>query len=213
MEIVYLGHSSFRVKTKTATIITDPFSPEAVGIKFPKTEADVVTVSHGHKDHNFLEGVGGEPFTITLPGEYEVKGISVFGYPSFHDNRSGAERGGNVIYTIEAEGLRVCHLGDLGTFPAAEVMEEIIGVDALMVPVGGTYTLGPKEAWEMVGQIEPSIVLPMHYKTPGGIEELVGVEEFLAQAGAEKTEKLDKLSLTKEKLPNEMKVVVLEKKS
>jgi L-ascorbate metabolism protein UlaG (beta-lactamase superfamily) len=212
MEISYLGHSSFRIKTKTGTVVTDPFSSEMVGLKFPKTEADIVTVSHQHKDHNFTELVEGEPLVISQPGEYEAKGISVFGYPSFHDQSQGKERGENTIFVIEAEGLRVCHLGDLGALPSAGTMEEIIGTDVLMVPVGGKYTLGSEGAVEAVNQIEPSYVLPMHFRTPA-LPELAEVEAFLAEIGAEKTEKLDKLSLSKDKLPEETKVVVLERKS
>ncbi|HUW24088.1 MAG TPA: MBL fold metallo-hydrolase [Patescibacteria group bacterium] len=212
MDILYLGHSSFRIKTRSATIIADPFSSAVVGWKFPKTEADIVTVSHQHQDHNQVEAVGGEPFIVSLPGEYEIKGISIFGYSSFHDKNKGAERGPNTIFVIEAEGLRLCHLGDLGVLPPAEVMEEIIGVDVLMVPVGGKYTLGPEEAVEAVNQIEPSIVLPMHFRVPG-LTELADLNEFLTEMGAEKTERLDKLSLTKDKLPEETRVVVLEKKS
>jgi len=212
MDILYLGHSSFRIKTRSATIIADPFSSAVVGWKFPKTEADIVTVSHQHQDHNQVEAVGGEPFIVSLPGEYEIKGISILGYSSFHDKNKGAERGPNTIFVIEAEGLRLCHLGDLGVLPPAEVMEEIIGVDVLMVPVGGKYTLGPEEAVEAVNQIEPSIVLPMHFRVPG-LTELADLNEFLTEMGAEKTERLDKLSLTKDKLPEETRVVVLEKKS
>lgn len=95
MEITYLGHSSFKIKTKTAVVVTDPFPSEMLGFKFPKTEADIVTISHQHEDHNCLKLIEGDPFIISEPGEYEVKGVSVFGYPSFHDSASGAERGEN----------------------------------------------------------------------------------------------------------------------
>ncbi|HUV72085.1 MAG TPA: MBL fold metallo-hydrolase [Clostridia bacterium] len=217
MEITYLGHSSFKIKTKAATVVTDPFAPEMTGFKFPKTEAEIVTVSHQHKDHNNVAGVGGQPFVVSIPGEYEVKGISIFGYPSFHDSQSGRERGPNNIYVFEAEDLRLAHLGDLGVLPAAEVMEEISGVDVLMVPVGGIFTLGPKEAAELVSKIEPLIVLPMHYKQPGISQESFGklaeVKDFLTELGTEEAERLEKLSISKSKLPEETKVIVLERKS
>jgi L-ascorbate metabolism protein UlaG (beta-lactamase superfamily) len=217
MEIVYLGHSSFRIKTKTASIITDPYSSEMLGFKFPKVEADIVTVSHEHQDHNNLSGVGGEPFTISFPGEYEVKGVSIFGYSSFHDAKAGEERGKNIIYVIEAEDLKIAHLGDLRVLPEASVLEEIAGVDILMIPVGGEVTLGPEQASELIGKIEPSLVLPMHYKAEGIDEaqfrKLVELKEFLVQMGAEQAEKLDKLSISKDKLPQETKVIVLERKS
>jgi len=217
MDITYLGHSSFKIRTKTATVVTDPYLAEAVGLKFPKTEADIITVSHQHRDHNAISNFGPEPFVIALPGEYEVKGVSVFGYASFHDTKNGAERGPSNIYVIESEGLRICHLGDLGTLPDATILEEISAVDVLMIPVGGEVTLGPKEAGEVINKIEPLIVLPMHYKEEGLNEEKFGnfatLKDFLVEMGTEQAEKLDKLSLTKDKLPPEMKVVLLERKS
>jgi len=212
MDITYLGHSSFKIRTKTATVVTDPFSPEMVGFKFPKTEADIVTISHSHKDHDFVGGITNDPFVINQPGEYEVKGISFFCFPSLHGGKGETEKIANIIFLIEADGLLICHLGDLGVIPPAKIMEEIIGANILMVPVGGTYTFGPKEAVEIIQQIEPSIVLPMHFKTPN-LSELSPLEEFLEEMGAEKAEKLDKLSISDDKLPEETKVVVLEKKA
>jgi len=213
MEISFLGHSSFKLKGKTTTVVTDPFSSVMVGFKFPKTTADIVTVSHQHQDHNCSSAIEGEPFIICAPGEYEVKGVSVFGFPSFHDTKSGAERGENIIFLIEVDGIKVCHLGDLGVLSSAKIMEEIIGADVLLIPVGGVYTIGPKEAVEVVNQLEPKMVIPMHFKSSGKNEELSSVEDFLEQMGAEQTERLDKLSLTKDKVPEEMKVVVLERKT
>lgn len=216
MEIVYLGHSSFRVKTKTGTIVTDPFSAEMVGFKFPKTEADIVTISHPHADHNRLEGVLGNPFVIDMPGEYETKGVFIYGYSSDHDTKGGEERGKNTIYVIEAEDLRIVHLGDLGETPSSEIMEEITGVDILMVPVGGEVTIGPKKAAELIAKIEPLIVIPMHFKAEGISEkfkDLAPVQVFLSEMGTDKTEVLDKLSVSKDKLPEETKTVVLERKN
>ncbi len=213
MDISYLGHSSFKIKTKNAILVADPFSPEMVGFKFPKTEADIVIVSHQHQDHNFIEGIENEPLVVSLPGEYEAKGVSIFGFAAVHGGKTEAEKILNTIFLIEADGLSLCHLGDLGAIPNTKIMEEIIGVDVLMVPVGGTYSLGPKEAVEIINQIEPSIVLPMHFKTPGKNEDLADLKEFLTEMGAEQAERLDKLSLTKDKLPEETKIVVLERKS
>jgi len=217
MEITYLGHSSFKIKGKTAAVVTDPFSSEMVGFKFPKTEADIVTISHQHQDHNHQNLVEGNPFIISEPGEYEVKGVSVFGYPSFHDSASGAERGENIIYVIETEGLRICHLGDLGSAIPPKTLEEISDIDVLMIPVGGVVTIGPKEAVDLISQIEPNIVLPMHYRAPGidkiKFGDLATLDVFLKEMGAESSEKLDKISLTKDKLPVETKVVLLERKN
>ncbi len=216
MDITYLGHSSFKIKGKTATVVTDPFSSEMVGFKFPKTEADIITVSHQHQDHNNISLVEGNPFIISAPGEYEVKGVSIFGYQSFHDSRSGAEKGENIIYVIEAEGLRICHLGDLGSAISPKTLEEISEIDVLMIPVGGEVTIDQHEAADLVSQIEPKIILPMHYRVSGINEKVFGglktVEDFLKEMGTLSPEKLDKLSLAKDKLPEEMKIVLLERK-
>jgi len=216
MDISYLGHSSFRIKGKTAAVVTDPFSPTMVGFKFPKTEAEVVIVSHQHEDHNFVAGIANDPFIISVPGEYEVRGISFFCFPSFHDEKSKQSKGDNLISLIETDDLTICHLGDLKYTPSSKIMEEIINVDILMVPVGGIVTLGPKEATEIVNQIDPLIVIPMHYKTEGINKEVFGdllpVDDFLSQSGVEKIEKLDKLVITKDKLPTERKIVILERR-
>ncbi|MGI5826355.1 MAG: MBL fold metallo-hydrolase [Patescibacteria group bacterium] len=216
MDITYLGHSSFKIKTKTATIVTDPYDSDSVGFKFPKTEADIITISHSHKDHNNLEAVFGTPFVIDMPGEYETKGVYVFGYSSFHDPKGGEERGRNAIYIIETEDLRIAHLGDLGAAPSTEVMEEISGVDVLMIPVGGVATIGPKEAAELITKIQPRIVIPMHFRTEGigeTFKDFAPVDDFLSEMGADKPEVLDKLFLSKDKLPGEIKVILLERKN
>lgn len=214
MEITYLGHSSFKIKGKTATVVTDPFSPAMVGFKFPKTEAEVVIVSHQHQDHNFIAGIINDPFVISMPGEYEIKGVSIFCFPSLHDEQSKGTKASNLISLIETEGLTICHLGDLKYAPGPKVMEEIINANVLMVPVGGVVTFGPKEAMEIVNQIDPLVVIPMHYKTAGINEEIFGdlstVEEFIAQS---EVERIDKLTLFKNKLPVERKIVILERRS
>lgn len=216
MEISYLGHSSFKLKGKTATVVTDPYSPEATGLKFPKVEADIVTVSHDHQDHNQKDQVQGSPFVILGPGEYEVKNVSIFGISSFHDAKEGSERGQNTIYLMEMDGLRVCHLGDLGHRLSDRELEELNGVDILFIPVGGFYTIGPKEAGEVISQLEPKIIIPMHYNFPGLNQEIFGkmstLEDFLKEMG-EKGEFLPKLSLSREGLPTETKIIVLERKN
>lgn len=212
MEITYLGHSSFKLRGKTVTVVTDPFDPAFVGFKYPKTEADIVTVSHDHQDHNFVSIVGGGPFIINQPGEYETKAVSVFGVSSSH----GGDRGENIVYLIEIDGLRICHLGDFGGDLSAEMIEEIGSADILCVPVGGKVTLGPDEAVDLISKIEPSIVVPMHFKSAGIDQkifgDLKGVDDFLSEMGVEDKTALDKLSITKDKLPEETKVVVLERK-
>lgn len=211
-----MGHSSFKLRGRSVTVVTDPYDPEYVGLRYPKTEADIVTVSHCHPDHNFISIVGGGPFVISQPGEYEIKDVSVFGFSSYHDDKQGAEKGKNIIYLIEIDGFRICHLGDLGGGLPAELIEEIGTVDVLCIPVGGKVTLGPNEAVELINQIEPSIVLPMHYNLPDMNQKIFGdlkpVGEFLSKMGVEDKTVLDKLTISKDKLPEETKVVILERK-
>ena len=115
MDIFPLGHSSFRIKGKSVTVVTDPFDPQMVGFPFPKhISADIVTVTHPHKDHNNVGAVEGNPFVIQGPGEYEVKGVGVIGMSSYHDEQKGKERGLNTLYHIEIDGINVVHLGDSG---------------------------------------------------------------------------------------------------
>lgn len=216
MEISYLGHSSFRIRTSNGYVVTDPFDPKMVGLKFSGVEADIVTVSHDHGDHNQYQLVKGVKRVVAGPGEYEIMGISIIGIPSFHDDKKGELRGKNTIYVLEAEGLRLCHLGDLGHSLSQEQVEEIGEVDILMVPVGGEYTIGPKEAAQVVSDIEPKLIIPMHFKSqglnPDTFSKLSGVEEFLKELSLP-TEKLPKLSVKREELGEEQKVIVLEAKS
>jgi len=216
MEISYLGHSSFKIKGKKAVVVTDPYSKESTGIKFPKVEADIVTISHNHADHNQKDSVLGSPFIVDGPGEYEIEDVSIFGISSFHDKKKGFERGKNTIYLIEMDGIRVCHLGDLGHQLYDRQIEELDGVDVLLIPVGGVYTIGPKEAGEVISQIEPKIVIPMHYNFPDLSQEIFGkmstLEDFLREVG-EKGEVLPKLSITRDSLPGETKIVILERKN
>ncbi len=210
MDIKYFGVSSFLIKAKDAKLVTDPFDPY-IGYKIPKTDANIVTVSHNHKDHNNTPAIEGNPLVINTPGEFEKNEIKVFGYPSSH----GGDRGENILFKIEAEGLSILHCGDLGIIPEEKYLEGIGDVDILMVPVGGTYTLNADEAAEMVKRVEPSIVIPMHYNFPkldqkgygGGLAPVAG---FLKKMDRESVTPIPKLTVKKEELLEEMKVIVLE---
>ncbi len=214
MEITHLGHSSFKIRGKQAAVLTDPFDPQMLGIKFPKTEADVVTVSHKHADHNFISLVEGTPVIISGPGEYEVKGIKIVGVSVYHDNEKGAQRGKNTVYRIQVDGISIVHCGDLGHKFDDGQLEQLSGVNILMVPVGGFYTIDAPLALEVVSQIDPDIIIPMHYNTPTlnqtAFGKLSSVEVFLKQMGKEGLVPQPKLSITKDKLPPEPMVVVLE---
>lgn len=217
MDITYLGHSSFKIKTKTATVVIDPFDPKMVGLKYPTTDADIVLVSHDHEDHNAVNKISSVKKVITGPGEYEVSGVSVMGFKTYHDSKDGGERGKNTIYVIEADGLNIVHLGDLGHPLSDDLIDEIGDIDVLMIPVGGFYTIGPKEASELVSKLSPFFIIPMHYKvdglSPDLASNLLPVENFLKESGLT-TEIMPKFSLKKEDITENQntKVVVLEKK-
>jgi len=218
MEIKYLGHSSFLIKTKTTKLVTDPYDSEVVGLKFPKTEADIITVSHHHKDHDQVKNVTGingvDPLIIDMPGEFEKMGIRIFGFQSFHDKTKGSERGENILYKFEAENISVLHCGDLGFVPDDSFIEELGEVDILMVPVGGFYTINSDEAVQLVKKIEPLIVIPMHYFNPASkqknLSQLAPVSEFTKKFGIENLVPLPKLVYKKEETEQEMKVIILE---
>lgn len=214
MQIKYLGHASFFIKTKNARVVTDPFDPKMVGLKFPKTEADIVTISHGHEDHNFLGQISGEPLIIDWPGEFEKNEIRLIGYPSFHDKEKGGKRGENILYKIEAEGISLLHLGDLGMVLSEETVDEIGEVDVLFVPVGGHFTIDANEASELVKRIEPSIVVPMHYgnkdMSPDLLKLLSPLKDFLDKFGVSESDAVDVLNLKPEDVvAEEMKVIPL----
>lgn len=215
MDIFFLGHSSFRIKGKTATLVTDPYDSGMIGIKFPRTQAEIVTVSHDHGDHNKVDEVSGVKKVVSGPGEYEILGISIIGISSFHDDKKGSLRGKNTIYVIEVDGLRIAHLGDLGHKLSEKILGMMGNIDILLIPTGGEYTVGSAEAAEIVRSIEPGIAIPMHYQTPGlkgdVFKKLEKVDPFLSDLGLP-IEKHDKLTIKKESLSEENKVVLLQKK-
>jgi L-ascorbate metabolism protein UlaG (beta-lactamase superfamily) len=213
MDIYWYGQAFFKIKGKSATIIIDPFDSDFTGIKLPKDlEADAVLKTHDHKDHSNLGAVSGGAVRIEGPGEYEVKGTSIVGVSVFHDNEKGAQRGKNTAYNLSIDGLNIVHLGDLGHTLDEEQIEEIGKTDILMVPVGGTYTIAAKDAVEVVSQLEPSVIIPMHYGGIPGLKfPLEGVELFLKEMGVENPAPSNKLTITKDKLPAEPQIVVLNK--
>ena len=215
MVIIWHGQSCFEMfssqgKNNHVKIVIDPFS-EDMGLKLPKMEADILLSTHQHQDHNNVKAVSGNPFLIQGSGEYETKGVYIQGIDSFHDASQGKERGQNTIYTFEVEDLRICHLGDFGQKELIpEQVEKIGEVDILMIPVGGVYTISAKEAVKIMSQIEPKIIIPMHYYLPKLKAKIEGVEVFLKSMGVKKIEALGKLSIKKKDiLPEEAKIIVL----
>ena len=217
-KIYWAGQACFQISVPTskdhsADIVIDPFDEDFTGLKLPNLSADILLVTHDHKDHNNVNGIKGTPFVIQGPGEYEVKEVFVQGIPSFHDDSEGKERGQNTIYTIEAEDLRFCHLGDLGQKQLTdEQLEKIDEVDVLMIPVGGTYTIDSSGASKIISQIEPKIVIPMHFALPKLKVKLDDVSKFLKTMGKPSVAPQEKFVVKQSVLPKEgaMELVVLQ---
>ena len=209
MEISWLGHSCFRIRNRGTTVITDPYSPE-LGYSLGKPVADIVTVSHRHPGHSYVQGVDGQPRVVTAPGEYEVMGVLIIGIATSHDAEGGSQRGKNTVYVMEMDEISVCHLGDLGHALTAAQVEEIGNVDVLLLPVGGVSTIDAPVAAEVVRQLEPRVVVPMHYKTEALNWELAPVDRFLKEIGVEQADPQPKLSLTRTGLGDSMRVVLLD---
>ena len=208
MDISWLGHSCFRIKGTQATIITDPYSPD-LGYSLGKPTAGIVTVSHQHPGHSFAQGIGGDPKQVTGPGEYEISGVLIIGMATFHDGEQGSKRGKNTAYLMEIDEVSVCHLGDLGHVLTTEQVEEIGKMDVLLLPVGGVSTIDASMAAEVVRQLEPRVVVPMHYKTEALSRELEPVDKFLKEMGVKEVNSQPKLSLTKANLPISTQVFLL----
>lgn len=216
-KISWAGQSCFQIsvsnsKDHSADIVIDPFD-ESIGLKVPNFSADILLISHDHADHNNAKGIKGEPFIISGPGEYEVKEVFIKGIPSFHDDKEGKEKGKNTIYLIEAEDIKFCHMGDFGQKQLTdEQLEKIDGVDVLMIPVGGEYTINSAEAQKIISQIEPKIVIPMHYAIPKLNVKLDEVAKFLKNMGKDSTVPQDKFTVKSSALPKDgaMEIIVLQ---
>ncbi len=179
MKLEYYGHSCFRMTFSSGTrIVTDPYGD--VGFSLPRTEADIVTVSHGHYDHCNVAAVGGTPTVLSSPISCERGGVHISAIPGFHDDAHGAKRGKNLIFRFRADGLDLCHLGDLGEPANERIIEELRGVDVLFIPVGGHYTIDAMEAKEYVSRISPKLVVPMHFYTDGLQVDIAGPQPFLS---------------------------------
>ncbi len=209
MDISWLGHSCFRIKGSHTTVVTDPYSPD-LGYSLGKPTARIVTVSHQHPGHSYTQSIGGEPKLVTRPGEYEISGVLIIGIATFHDEEKGEERGRNTVYLMEVDGVSICHLGDLGHVLTTGQVEELDNVDVLLLPVGGVSTINASAAAVVVRQLEPRVVIPMHYKTEALNKELGSVERFLEEMGLEGVNSQPKLSVTKLSLPASMQVVLLD---
>jgi len=214
MEISWLGHACFQLRGKNVVLITDPFPPQSApvvgeGARKAKLNASIITVSHNHSMHSFVERVGGHPRVVRGPGEYEISDVLITGVASYHDNQRGEIHGRNTIYVIHMDDLVLCHLGDLGHTLQENQLEEVADADILFIPIGGGNALNPTQAAEVISQIEPRMVIPMHYSaTPTG-EISSELTLFCREMGVETIEPQSKLSVTRNSLSVEMQVVLL----
>ena len=216
-DVQYLGHACFRLRGRDGIVLTDPYD-RSVGLDIGRPTAHIVTVSHNHPDHANVAAVRpvrDQVFTINGAGEYEVGGILITGVRTYHDGKKGAELGKNTVYVIHMDDVVFCHLGDLGHELTTQQLDEIGNVDVLFIPVGSGETIGPAQAVGVISQIEPRIVVPMHYALPGQqsfTTDLAPLEKFTHELGLKDTVAEEKLSVTPSTLPaesEETRVVIM----
>ncbi len=211
MEITWLGHSCFQLRGKNATLITDPFTLQPGEAQWlNKINATIVTVSHNHPGHNYVLGVNGNPHVVRGPGEYEISDVLITGVAAYHDDKQGKERGRNTIYVIHMDDLVICHLGDLGHPLQEEQLEEVADADVLLVPIGGPHTITPTQAAELISQVEPHIVIPMHYRPQEGEHEAGHpLDKFCREMDVKTMNVQLKCVVTRSNVPTETQVVLL----
>jgi len=211
-EITWLGNACFRLRGKEATIVTDPFD-RGVGLDVPRPKAEIVTVSRDDPHHNAVANIKGEPRVLRAPGEYEVRGIFITGVGTYADNKKGALRGKNTVFVYELDDLVICHLGSLGHTLSAAQVEALSNVSGLLVPVGAPDVLDPARAVEVIGQIEPAIVIPMMYRTGPEQIDLEPLDRFAREMGLKEWQAQDRFAPKAGDLPETTQVVILEAKA
>lgn len=207
MDITWLGHACFRLRAGDLTVLTDPF-PASIGLRPDSQPASVVTVSNPHPNHSNWSGVAGEPRLFNSPGEYEYAGIYVRGVMTPLPPDTPQERR-NVAYAIELDNVHICHLGDIAVPLTPRQIDELAPVDVLLVPTGGGCTLGVDRVFQMMQDLAPKMVIPMHYSIPGLAVRLQGLEVFLRQMGISEVQPQPRVTVTASNLPSDMTVVAL----
>ncbi|WP_340023868.1 MBL fold metallo-hydrolase [Paenibacillus sp. FSL K6-1096] len=213
MRIHWFGHSAFQLVTEQGTVILiDPYG-RFLGYRMPSIRADIVAVTHNHKDHSQIHVAEGSYELIDTPGHFHVKGIEIEGISTYHDNVQGAKKGTNTVFVFTVDGLRICHAGDLGHTLSKEQLEQIGKIDVLMIPVGGRVTLDGAGAAAVMKQLQPAIAIPMHYRTKAlgvaGLFFFAGVSSFLKTAG-QPVRAVDDLVITRETLDGRQGVYTLQ---
>jgi L-ascorbate metabolism protein UlaG (beta-lactamase superfamily) len=208
VELSWVGHSCFRLRGRQATVITDPCARES-GYSMGRVAAQVVTVSNPHPNHSAVDQIDGDPTIFDGPGEYEAHGVFVTGVRTTPPH-GGQDQVRNTAYIVDIDDVRVCHLGDLNNAPTSDQIELMKDVGVLLVPVGGHCTIGAAEAVEVISQIEPKLVVPMHYATDTSRVELEDVQRFLREMGVSQLAAEARVNVTHGSLPAEPTVVLLQ---
>jgi L-ascorbate metabolism protein UlaG (beta-lactamase superfamily) len=209
MEITWYGHSCFRLMERgIASIVTDPFDT-SIGYAELNVRSDIVTISHDAPGHNAAHLVRKAQHILDRPGEYEIGGVFITGIATYDTSKPPAETRPNIIFTFSFNGITVGHLGDLSHVPAQAQIEDLGTIDVLLVPVGGGGALNSAQASEVISLIEPTIVVPMHYKTPACLLNLDPLDKFLKEMGVAEYEEQDVLRVRAGALAEETQIVVL----
>ncbi len=213
MKIKWLGHSCFLVTSDQGVrLLTDPFhAGESSGLKYTevKEHVDLVTVSHEHFDHNNTEALPGKPEILKGNISKTVKDVSIGGIASYHDETKGSQRGANTIFCFDVDGIRICHLGDLGHDLGKDEIGKMGQVDVLMIPIGEVFTIGVDAAGKICNAVKPRMVIPMHYKTDQCNWLKYGVEDFIKGKNNVRRLSTDEVEIKKDTLPGQMEIVVL----
>lgn len=209
MDITWLGHACFRLKGRESVIIMDP-CPKSTGYNIGKQQAQIVTISHEHPDHAFIEAVTTDPKRIDAPGEYEINGVMITGVRAPSGKKSEPTALKPTSFVVEVDEVRVCHLGGFAEAPTSEQIEALSDIDVLLTPVGGHGALTAAAAAEVISQLEPKIVVPMQFATDAATAELDPIDSFLKQMGISGTTSQSRLSITRANLPVQTQVLVLE---
>lgn len=214
MNITWYGHNCFKLQNKDITLITDPFDKK-IGLKPPIGGADIVTISQNHFGYNNSETIKNNPFIIDNAGEYEVKKTTIRGISSYYNDEKGQIKDSNIIYVIEIDDMKICHLGNFNQDTLSnKQIEEIGQIDILLIPVGGTFTIDWKKSSTIINQIEPRIIIPMHYKIKGitgDLTQMDTIDNFCKENSVSEKDALEKFNIKKNDLPQDEAKIILMK--